>query len=49
MSVMLQAKLVVLSIQLCIRPKIIKDGDLHHIVKHSTVEDILKCLLSGKL
>ena len=42
-------KVVVLSIQVCIGPKIVKDWGLHPIIEHSTLEDIFKCLQSGEL
>ena len=41
--------MVVLSIQVSIRLKVVKDWGLRPIIKHSTLEDIFKCLQSGKL
>ena len=42
-------KMVVLSIQVCIGIKVVKDWGLHPIIKHSTLEDIFKRLQSSKL
>ena len=41
--------MVVLSIQVCIGSKIVKDWGLYPIIEHSTLEDIFKRLQSGKL
>ena len=44
-----QAKMVVLSIQVCIRLKVVKDWGLHPIIEHSTLKDIFKHLQNGEL
>ena len=41
--------MVVLSIQVCIGLKVVKDWGLHPIIKRSTLEDIFKRLRSGEL
>ena len=41
--------MVVLSIQVCIGLKVVKDWSLHPIIECSTLEDIFKQLWSGEL
>ena len=41
--------MVVLSIQVSIRLKVVRDWGLHPIIEHSTLEDVFKCLQSGEL
>ena len=41
--------MVVLSIQVCIELKVVKDWGLHPIIERSTLEDIFKWLRSGEL
>ena len=41
--------MVVISIQVCVGLKVVKDWGLHPIIEHSTLEDIFKRLRSGEL
>ena len=45
----LKQKMVVLSIQVCVGLKIVKDWGLYPIIERSTLEDIFKRLKSGEL
>ena len=45
----LKQKMVVLSIQVCVGLKVVKDWGLYPIIERSTLEDIFKQLKSGEL